>query len=130
MHKHIKEIAVASEMQVVQTKLADSETLKLKDGYIARSIQLGHLRDELDGVKADYKMRMKPIEEELSTALSSLRKGYKEEEKEVFLVPDHEKSVMEYYTEDGVLVMSRPLRPDEKQLNNLRLMAGNGDTTK
>jgi hypothetical protein len=121
---HIKNIAVGTEDMPVKHTFNEDETDKIKDEFISRQVKIQHLKEQLEEMKDSFKLQIKPLELEQADALSFLRQGYDEKMQTVYLVPNHEEGLMEYYTEDGIMVTSRKLRPDERQLNTLQHMAG------
>ncbi len=123
---HIRNISVSSERMSVKHTFVDSETEKMKDDFINRQVSITLLKEQLDAVKEEFKAKIKPLEQSQSETLTQIRSGFVEELKEVFLVPDFENGVMQYFTEDGTEVFSRKLRADEKQTNFLKLAAEGG----
>lgn len=117
---HIRNISVATETMPVKHVFTDDELVKMKDEFIARQVKITKLTEDFQEVKDTFKQTTKPLEQEQSMTLSSIRSGYTEEMREVFLVPNHEDGVMQYFTEDGTEVHSRKLRADEKQTNFLK----------
>lgn len=124
---HIRNISVAQEEMPVKHIFTEDEIAKMKDTFISQQMSIRLLKEQLNSVKAEFAGKIKPIEASQTEIIGSLRSGYKEEMREVFLVPDHENGMMQYFTEDGVEVWSRKLRADEKQTNFLKIAANGGD---
>ena len=108
--------ATAVEDKTLLINFSDSEIAEMKDKYFDEVLKLSTISDEYKKIADEYKAKIKTIKAEMSVFVDNLKKGYKEELKEVFLVPDQDAGIMEYYTENGKLVESRKLRPSERQL--------------
>ena len=124
---NVKDVAVRTETMPVRTSLSLVELTELKDGLAERSVELDRLDDQLSEAKATFSGLMKPLKDENASTVALLRAGFREEQKTCYLVPDHDSRVMNYHTEDGEIVFSRPLKPEEWQMNILQMPATGTD---
>jgi hypothetical protein len=113
--EEVKSLAIAREKRTVQIPLSETEMSITKDNFIQNSIKYAMLETELAKVSEDIKIEMKKVKIERKANLIELRNGYIESEEECYLIDNQDDGMMEYYTEKGDMVFSRPLRPDERQ---------------
>lgn len=66
-------------------------------------------------VKKEFKLKTDPLVEINKTVLMEVKTGKQEVEGTLFHLANHEEQMMETYDENGYLVRSRRLRPEEKQ---------------
>lgn len=119
--ENVKQIAVSKEQRRVQVPLETDSLEEIKESYIEKSKQLKQLLDEKALSMNSFKERINPLQKEVNEAIDLLKDGYMETNAMCFLIPNIEENIMEYYLEDGTLVFSRPLRPDEKQFSILSI---------
>lgn len=96
--------------------LADEELAALKSDLAQACVQKGFIDNEFSDVKADFKARLKPINSSINTAIMCLTSRMKNEQGKVYMVPDHDHNMMHSVTEQGDVLNSRPMRPEERQL--------------
>ena len=112
---NVKEVAVGTQEMPVQTKLTVDERESERDMFIEKASELQKLQNELDDIKASFKEQMKPIQREQADRLDLITKGYREEKKVTYQIPDEEAGMMTYLLESGEEVFRRKLTPDEYQ---------------
>lgn len=122
--QNIKEIAISSEKRNVRVPIAPDDLNEIKDRYVEKSIEFKKLADEKADSNALFKERMQPIQREISDLMEVIKNEFEEVNSVVYLLDDQDNNLMRYYLEDGQEVYSRPLRPDEKQLNILSIKQG------
>lgn len=84
---------------------------KLTDNFI----KISDIKNELDQVTKKLKSEQKPLIEENAELLQNIKTKTEEKSGVLYHVDDQEAGMMHSYDEDGYLVASRRLRPDEKQ---------------
>lgn len=84
---------------------------KLTDNFI----KISDIKNELDQVTKKLKSEQKPLIEENAELLQNIKTKTEEKSGVLYHVDDQEAGMMNSYDEDGYLVSSRRLRPDEKQ---------------
>jgi len=97
--------------------LTETQLAERREKLVENSIQLGIMEDELDSVKAEYKIKMKPLKLDNANLLTQLKHKQAEVKGFLYHIASHEEGMMGTYDENGELISSRRLRPDEKQLH-------------
>ena len=78
-------------------------------------ITYSDLEEEKKEAMANFKAKMDPIVKENKVLLTEVRTKHAKVQGRLYHIPNHEKSIMETYDEDGYFVSSRRLLPTEKQ---------------
>jgi len=84
-----------------------------KDDLSTSMIDLNSLEDELQGIKDQYKAKMKPLKQETRTLLTNIKNKSEFVNEKCFIMIDGNDAG--YYNADGELIYQRPLLPGEKQ---------------
>lgn len=95
--------------------LSEEEVAARKDGLADTSIRLNDLDEELDKVKDEFKKQMKPLKEQIATLLKDIRHGQTLVSGNLYHLPNHESGYMESYNDEGELINTRKLFPNERQ---------------
>ncbi len=95
---------------------ASEDLAKLKHEFSQNMVFLAKKQEELDILKKDFKIEMDPVKLEAATRLKGIRSKHKEVQETVFAFDDQENGVMEFYDKDGIMIHSRPLSQQERQL--------------
>jgi hypothetical protein len=96
--------------------LSEDELSVRREAFTEGSIKLGQMEDELEEVKEKYKEKMKPLKDQNKEVLYELKHRQAAVTGPLFLIADHDEGMMGTYDENGELISSRKLRPEEKQL--------------
>lgn len=92
------------------------EELEFKrEAFVENASKLNQMEEELSDIKKDFKQRIDPIKEENKALLVEVRTRKARVTGQLFHMANHEDGMMETYDENGDLVSTRRLRPDEKQ---------------
>lgn len=86
------------------SKFSQEETNELRANLVEVQIQMQELTENFDVVKADFKGKMKPLQERIEYI-----KG------ECYKFIDQDEGRVGYYTPDGYLLEERPMKPEERQ---------------
>lgn len=97
------------------SKFDQEETNLLRAELATVSIQLGTIQEELDGIKSDYKGKLKPLQERIDKILYSLKNGGEYVKGECYKFIDQEEERVGWYTPDGYLLEERPITQEERQ---------------
>lgn len=85
------------------------------------SIQLSEMNSELKELRAQFKSKMKPLEEMKSNVLDEIKAGGEFIKGECYKFIDNEEGKVGYYSPEGYLLEQRDLRPEEKQRSIFQL---------
>ena len=112
---NIKEIAIAKEERQIRTDYTEEELIQMKDSLF-KAVRLRAAKQEaFHESKKEMSEELKDMIAQENNLVAEISRGFREESKICFLLDNQESGNMEYYTEDGTLVFTRRLRPDEKQ---------------
>ena len=113
--------ATVKDKMPVKVFYTEDEIAKMKDSHFENSAKLAFAEEEKKQMVARKNEEIKLIKNEIVKDMSAVTKGYREEVKEVYLVPNFDEGKMEYITADREVVQTRKLRSDEMQENVIRL---------
>lgn len=88
----------------------------IKDQYFQDVMELQHHEDELKEAKDTFKANADPIKKRMQTTIVEIRTKGRHVTEQVYLLADHDSGMMEYYNENGEMIHSRRMLPDERQL--------------
>ena len=108
--------AYSVEEQDYMRPLDEAELSTLKNDLAQAMVQKGFMDNEFDEIKADFKERLKPIQATIKTGVMCLTSRMRNERGKVYLIQDHENRMMHTVTSEGVVLNSRPLKPEERQI--------------
>ncbi|MHB8335809.1 MAG: hypothetical protein ACYDEE_00130 [Ignavibacteriaceae bacterium] len=112
---NIKEIAIAKEERQIRTNFTEEELIEMKDRLFQAVLLRAAKQEAFIESKKEMSEELKDLITQENNLVEEISLGFREESKICFLVDNQESGNMEYYTEDGELVFTRKLRPDEKQ---------------
>lgn len=120
-YEALKGIASKISSEKVRRHYTEDEKTQIKDHVATESIQLMERKDEFKEVAKQFRAACKVSETELRDALTRIKRGYSENDEDVFLVDDQESGVMTAYDRDGVFLYERPLYAEERQTRIVNL---------
>lgn len=94
---------------------SSDQLLAMKDRLSEVSITINDIEVEKKAQVALYKAQIKPLSEERRTLLDNIRNRAEHVKENCFKFVDQEAGEVGYYSADGVLIESRPIRQDERQ---------------
>lgn len=97
--------------------LDDDEVNARKDEFVELSGATNKLEDEFSEVRKDYSDRIKGNKQTMKQTLKTIRTRQADISGTVYIFDDQEAGMMEYYDEQGYMVYSRRMKPEEKQTN-------------
>lgn len=95
--------------------LTEDEILGKKDILTDNSIRLFDIEEDKKEAMKVYKDKIDPLKKENNLLLSEIRTGQAKVAGILYHMANHDEGYMETYDENGELIQSRKLRPDEKQ---------------
>lgn len=103
-------------------QLTNEELADFREGYVDNTLDIGAEKEVLDAAKDAYKVAVKPLKEAAKTMLKVLKTRHIEITGDVYKVPNHTTGFMDFVNDAGTVVLSRRLKPDEKQGSILRAL--------
>ena len=86
-----------------------------RETLTANYIQINDFDEELTAIKAGFKEKTEPLKLQNKSLLTQIKTRKEEVKGIIFNFADHEGGMMNTYDEQGELISSRRLRPEEKQ---------------
>lgn len=97
-------------------KVLTEDDVHLKREQLAEvSIKMNDLEQEKKDIMDAWKEKYEPEKRIKTQILDNLRTGQEQFNGKQYLIADHDAGEMLIYDEDGVLIRTRKLRPDERQ---------------
>lgn len=113
----MQENAHKVEQTSYQKALSAEELAARREDLADNCIKLNQLEDELKEVKDDFKLKMDPMKNVNKVLLTEIKTKQTTIDGTLFHLANHEDGMMETYDNEGYLISSRRLRPEEKQGN-------------
>lgn len=111
----LEQNADAIEETSYQKPLTQEELDMRRESLTDNCIKLSELEEEKKELVKGYKDRMDPLISDNKILMSEVRTRQSKVDGRLFHMKNHDTSMMETYDEEGFLVSTRRLRPDEKQ---------------
>ena len=86
------------------------------------SIQIADLEQELSEIRADYKGKIKPLQERIVKLRDDLKSGGDWVKADCFKFVDEDEGKVGFYSPEGYLLEERAMTPDERQRNVFRAL--------
>jgi hypothetical protein len=97
-----------------------AEELDEVKGFITQqNIKLQELEDKKNRFMEELNAELKPAKEKLEVAVREARSNERQGFGKVYYVPNHEEGITYKVTEGNLIVGSRPMRSEERQMNLL-----------
>ena len=104
--------------------LSETELAEKKNQLFERVEKIENLKAELKEIKRDYNERIKSLETDKKELLQVIKFGAERKKGTLYAMDDQDAGIMGLYDEEGNLVMTRPLTPDERQASILTIKTG------
>lgn len=95
--------------------LTEQEVLAYKDQLAEKSIEQAIILDEFSTVKQEYKDKLEPIKRDIASALQAIKFKAVDQEGRLYLLQDYEAMLIHKVDENGNVIHSRQMRPEERQ---------------
>lgn len=123
----LQENAAKVEQTTYQKTLSSEDLATRREDLADNCIKLNYFEDELADIKAKFKDDMDPLKSQNKKLLTEIKTKQSTVDGTLFHVANHEDGMMETYDNDGFLIASRRLRPEEKQGNIFNLAKAAND---
>ena len=111
------------EVTTYQKPLSELELSERREILTENSIKLFDLGEQKKEATKEFKDQIEPLRKDNNKLLGEIRTGQASVDGTLFHMANHEESMMEIYDNEGLLVTSRRLKPEEKQGNLLRAVS-------
>lgn len=99
-----------------------------KESLANTMIAISALEDELAGIRAEYKGKLKPLQEKKQQMVANIKAKAEYVTENCYKFVDRDARMTEYYNADGDMIEARPSTADELQLNMFAInRAENGE---
>lgn len=107
--------AIAVEEGTYEKPLTQEELSYYKDELAEQSINQAVILDEFAKVKEQFKERLKPVKERLSTAIQAVKYKSITQEGRLYKLADFDDQMIHKVDELGNVISSRKMLPEERQ---------------
>jgi len=104
------------EEQTYLIPIDEPELSVIKDELSQASVKKAYIDEEIKIVKEEFKSRLEPLNEIISSSIDSLKSRSKKVTGKVYSLPDFENKMMHAVDSKGNVLNSRPLKPEERQM--------------
>lgn len=104
-----------AEEKIYMKPLTREELAIRKDEMAEATIMLNTLEEEFKQIKEAHKIKVAPHEVKQRAALDAIRNQAVEVKGNVYTIPDHDNNMIHEVTEEGQVLASRPMLPNERQ---------------
>lgn len=105
------------------TRRFDQQEINERRASLANvSIQIADLEQELAEIRADYKGRIKPLQERIVKLRDELKAGGDWVKGDCFKFVFEDEGMVGFYSPEGHLLEARPMTQEEKQKNVFRVI--------
>jgi uncharacterized coiled-coil DUF342 family protein len=105
----------SSEIQTYYKDLNDEDLDQKREELTANFIEISQHDDELDEAKAIYKAKAQPLKDANKELLNEVKTRKSMLKGMVYNIANHDDGMMETFNEQGQMIGSRRLKPEEKQ---------------
>lgn len=107
--------AAGSEEQVYLKPLTPEELAITREEHSNASILIDEMVEQFTNVKKAHKEAIAPIQAKRKQAITAIRQKAIQITGKVWKLPDHDNMMIHYITDEGQVLSSRPMLPQERQ---------------
>lgn len=107
--------ALKVEEQAYMRPLSKEELDIKKDDLASAAILKAVIEEELQQIKEDYKLKLTPLRDKITEALSALKNKAEQVKGKVYQLADYENQMIHYVDPMGHVLSSRRMLPEERQ---------------
>jgi hypothetical protein len=111
----ILNLAMTRQKEIIRKEFTQEELNEMRTTVTKTFFEINDLEDEFAVVKESFKGKIKPLEKENAIVLKQIRNGFVDQNVEVYLVPDYDNKIVEFYDEEGNKVGDRKMMMSELQ---------------
>lgn len=113
-----------TDMQNVRRNYTPEQKREIKETIVQESLTNRTKKAEFDIIAKEFNKVYKDNGKKIGQNLDDLKRGYSENDEQVYLFDDQERGMMDAYDADGNYLSSRPLYKDEQQTKILEMNTG------
>lgn len=113
--EHLKTLSFATDTEKVRRDLSEDEKDQMKEFIVGESTTVMEKTAEMKAIVKEFNDALKINKEGITDALTRLKKGFTENEEQVFLIDDQDEGMMNVHDKNGIFLYQRKLKPSEKQ---------------
>lgn len=111
----LRDTATKTEKASVKRHYTADELEQMKDFVSTESTSLMEKEEEFSEIRKEFTKATKEQKHQIRGCLKDMKRGYSDQEEEVFMFDDQEEGLMYIYDSKGVFLSSRKLYADERQ---------------
>lgn len=108
-------LAISKQKETIRHMFTHEEISEMSSFIIQNLQRINGLKSELDEVKNSFKEKINPLEKVNTQYLADVGNGFRDQEIEVYLVPDYDKRIIEFYSTEGEKMGERRMMISETQ---------------
>ena len=108
-------LSISKQKEIIRKEFTKEEMADMKDQVSTNLMQLNDYEEELQEIKDSFKSKMNPLKKDNKHLLRNIKNKFIDETVEVYLVPDYDNKIMEFYNEEGLKVGERRMMMSELQ---------------
>lgn len=108
-------LSITKQKEIIRHEFSAEELNDIRNSIADNLMKVNDLEEELQEIKDDFKGKINPLKKENKHLLKDNKNRYRDQEIEVYLVPDYDNKIMEFFNEDGIKVGDRKMMMSEMQ---------------
>jgi hypothetical protein len=113
---HLKASCLTHKEIEVKRTYSSEELDEFREVHFKVNFEIDENKEKMAEASEPFKVRISTLKEQADEYYHKVKSGYEIVPKLLYLFPNHEDGVMEFYDEDGVCQQERPLTTDERQM--------------
>jgi hypothetical protein len=112
-------VGLQKSTELIRKQFTPEEIREMGLAITDNLLKIADHQEVLEEAKAVAKLKMTPLKDENTALLGDIRRGFRDEEKEVYLNPDYDNRIMEIFDLEGNKIAERRMLMSEYQLRLL-----------
>jgi len=109
--------ATKTQIQSYLRPLTEGQLQQAKDDFAQLAIDKARIDDDFSKVKEEFKNQLKPINSKITHKLQTIKIKAEEVNGPVHSIPDYDSHKIYTISDDGILLGSRMMLPEERQMS-------------
>lgn len=108
-------LSITKQKEIIRHEFTAEELNDIRNSIADNLMKVNDLEEELQEIKDDFKGKINPLKKENKHLLKDNKNKFRDQEIEVYLVPDYDSKIMEFFNEEGIKVGDRKMMMSEMQ---------------